>query len=114
MLGKTVDGVVTGGFDAGYFLSCDINGVKCRGMLFSPVLTVQKTAPNGGGCTSRIHLTHSLNAPGFFHYTFKVRIWFQSLLSNSTCTAAQRHAHPGSPELLLPGGYELRGGGWTR
>ena len=28
-------------------MTCSINGVACRGMLFSPVLAVQRTAPNG-------------------------------------------------------------------
>jgi len=48
LLGKKFeDGEITGGFEAGYFLSCVVDGVRCRGVLFSPVLALQKCAGDG-------------------------------------------------------------------
>ena len=48
LLGKKFeDGEITGGFEAGYFLSCVVDGVRCRGVLFSPVLALQKCAADG-------------------------------------------------------------------
>eukprot|EP00740_Mantoniella_antarctica_P005066 CAMPEP_0181350906 /NCGR_PEP_ID=MMETSP1106-20121128/1508_1 /TAXON_ID=81844 /ORGANISM="Mantoniella antarctica, Strain SL-175" /LENGTH=240 /DNA_ID=CAMNT_0023463395 /DNA_START=21 /DNA_END=745 /DNA_ORIENTATION=+ len=64
MLNRAVDGVVTGAFDAGYFLSCDIGGASYRGMLFSPVLTLQRTAADG----TQILILPSYCNPGMMHY----------------------------------------------
>ena len=48
LLGKKFEGgEITGGFEAGYFLSCVVDGVRCRGVLFSPVLALQKCAGDG-------------------------------------------------------------------
>jgi hypothetical protein len=50
-IGASIDpgtGVVTGGFDAGYFVRCEIGGERFRGMLFSPVLTTQRRRGSGG------------------------------------------------------------------
>ena len=44
---KFEDGKITGGFEAGYFLDCVVDGVKCRGVLFSPVLALQKCGADG-------------------------------------------------------------------
>ena len=47
LLGASVAGVVTGGFDAGYFFTCEVNGRRARGMLFSPVLAAQSATTDG-------------------------------------------------------------------
>jgi hypothetical protein len=51
-------------------------------------------------------LTHGLKAAGFNHNTYEVKAWFQSLLSNSTCTPyIMVHAPVALSRALMPQGF---------
>ena len=96
LLGKKFeDGKITGGFEAGYFLDCVVEGVKCRGVLFSPVLTLQKCGADG----SPVVVLPSYCDPGRMVYDGALQsVVFADDAGNTREVWGKDYRNPANPE----------------